>query len=72
MHGGINDLLLAQWASKGMVKEIEFDRAHGEIVAKKSFAYHSPRLESLPMPRGKINLREVLASLNGPCPSANI
>ena len=61
-------MLFAEWTGKRVVKEIEFDGAHGEIVAKKPFAYHSPRIELPPMPRGKIDLQKVLASLNTTCP----
>jgi predicted RNA-binding Zn-ribbon protein involved in translation (DUF1610 family) len=51
-----------------MIEELEFDGAHRDIVAKKAFAYRSPRIEFPTMPRGKINLQKILASLNWTCP----
>jgi hypothetical protein len=68
VHRRVHDLLFAERADKGMVKEIEFDGAHGRNGNKKAFAYPSPRIELPPMPRGKIDLQKVLASLNKPCP----
>ena len=61
-------MLLAECAGEGVIVEIELDGPHAEIVTKKAFAYPSPWLQLLPMPRGKIDLQKVLASLNTPCP----
>jgi len=45
VHRRVDDVLFAERASVGMVKEIEFDGAHGGIVPKKVFAYLSPGVE---------------------------
>jgi len=37
MHRSVDDLLFAERASKGMVKEIEFDGTHGRNSNKKGF-----------------------------------
>jgi len=51
-----------------MIKEVQFDGTHGKIVTKNAFAFLSPGLELRRMPRGKIDLQKVLASLNKRCP----
>jgi len=33
----VDDLLFAEWASKGVVEEIEFDGSHGRDGNKKDF-----------------------------------
>jgi hypothetical protein len=35
VHGSVDDMLLAERAGEGMVKEIEFDGAHGKNRIKK-------------------------------------
>jgi hypothetical protein len=45
LHRGVDNLLSADRTCKRVIEELEFDRAHGKIVEKKAFAYHSPKLE---------------------------
>jgi predicted RNA-binding Zn-ribbon protein involved in translation (DUF1610 family) len=53
---------------KGWSKKSSLTGRTDRNGGKQPFAYPSLRLELPPMPRGKINLQKVLASLNTPCP----
>ena len=46
VHPGVDDLFFAERAGEGIVKEIEFDGAHGRNGNKKAFAYPSPATDT--------------------------
>jgi hypothetical protein len=51
-----------------MFKEIEFDGAHCEIVAK-GLRFSFDGLTMVSMSRGRVDLQKVLAALNKTCPN---